>query len=106
MVENQEKTMASNDRQDKLLMETCIKHLIQYAATIKISRGAQGDESIGRLRKIIGEMEAYWNLSDRKGRVEQFDKTLRRAVQTGRTNGVSEEQKIAAVNGLYVMRAK
>ena len=93
--------MASNDRQDKLLMETCIKHLIQYAATIKISRGAQGDESIGRLRKIIGEMEAYWNLSDRKGRVEQFDKTLRRAVQTGRTNGVSEEQKIAAVNGLY-----
>ena len=73
--------MASNDRQDKLLMETCIKHLIQYAATIKISRGAQGDESIGRLRKIIGEMEAYWNLSDRKGRVEQFDKTLRRAVQ-------------------------
>ena len=69
MVENQEKTMASNDRQDKLLMETCIKHLIQYAATIKISRGAQGDESIGRLRKIIGEMEAYWNLSDRKGRV-------------------------------------
>ena len=101
MVENQEKTMASNDRQDKLLMETCIKHLIQYAATIKISRGAQGDESIGRVRKIIGEMEAYWNLSDRKGRVEQFDKTLRRAVQTGRTNGVSEEQKIAAVNGLY-----
>ena len=93
--------MVSNDRQDKLLMETCIKHLIQYAATIKISRGAQGDESIGRLRKIIGEMEAYWNLSDRKGRVEQFDKTLRRAVQTGRTNGVSEEQKIAAVNGLY-----
>ena len=93
--------MASNDRQDKLLMDTCIKHLIQYAATIKISRGAQGDESIGRLRKIIGEMEAYWNLSDRKGRVEQFDKTLRRAVQTGRTNGVSEEQKIAAVNGLY-----
>ena len=90
--------MASNDRQDKLLMETCIKHLIQYAATIKISRG---DESIGRWRKIIGEMEAYWNLSDRKGRVEQFDKTLRRAVQTGRTNGVSEEQKIAAVNGLY-----
>ena len=82
-------------------METCIKHLIQSAATIKISRGAQGDESIGRLRKIIGEMEAYWNLSDRKGRVEQFDKTLRRAVQTGRTNGVSEEQKIAAVNGLY-----
>lgn len=54
MVENQEKTMASNDRQDKLLMETCIKHLIQYAATIKISRGAQGDESIGRLRKMIG----------------------------------------------------
>ena len=93
--------MASNDRQDKLLMETCIKHLTQYAAMIKISRGAQGDESIGRLRKIIGEMEAYWNLSDRKGRVEQFDKTLRRAVQTGRTNGVSEEQKIAAVNGLY-----
>ena len=46
MVENQEKTMASNDRQDKLLMETCIKHLIQYAATIKISRGAQGE--IGR----------------------------------------------------------
>ena len=93
--------MASNDRQDKLLMETCIKHLIQYAATIKISRGAQGDESIGRLRKIIGEMEAYWNLNNKKDREEQFDKTLRRAVQTGRTNRVSEEQKIAAVNGLY-----
>ena len=93
--------MASNDRQDKLLMETCIKHLIQYAATIKISRGAQGDESIGRLRKIIGEMEAYWDLSERKDREEQFDKTLRRAVQTRRTNQVSEEQKIAAVNGLY-----
>ena len=93
--------MASNDRQDKLLMETCIKHLTQYAAMIKTNQGAQSDESIGRLRKMIGEMEAYWNLSDRKGRVEQFDKTLRRAVQTGRTNGVSEEQKIAAVNGLY-----
>ena len=93
--------MASNYRQDKLLMETCIKHLTQYAAMIKTNQGAQSDESIGRLRKIIGEMEAYWNLSDRKGRVEQFDKTLRRAVQTGRTNGVSEEQKIAAVNGLY-----
>ena len=93
--------MASNDRQDKLLMETCIKHLTQYAAMIKTNQGAQSDESIGRLRKMIGEMEAYWNLSDRKGRVEQFDKTLRRAVQTGRTNGVSEEQKIAVVNGLY-----
>ena len=93
--------MASNDRQDKLLMETCIKHLIQYAATIKISRGAQGDESIGRLRKIIGEMEAYLGLSDRRAREEQFDKMLRRAVQTGRTNRVLEEQKIAAVNGLY-----
>lgn len=93
--------MASNDRQDKLLMETCIKHLIQYAATIKISRGAQGDESIGRLRKIIGEMEAYWDLSERKDREEQFDKTLRRAVQMGRTNRISEKQKIATVNGLY-----
>ena len=93
--------MASNDRQDKLLMETCIKHLIQYAATIKISRGAQGDESIGRLRKIIGEMEAYLGLSDRRAREEQFDKMLRRAVQTGRANWVSEKQKIATVNGLY-----
>ena len=101
IAENQEKDMVSNDRQDKLLMETCIKHLIQYAATIKISRGAQGDESIGRLRKIIGEMEAYWDLSDRRDREEQFDKTLQRAVQTGRTNRISEEQKIAAVNGLY-----
>ena len=101
IAENQEKDMVSNDRQDKLLMETCIKHLTQYAAMIKTNQGAQSDESIGRLRKMIGEMEAYWNLSDRKGRVEQFDKTLRRAVQTGRTNGVSEEQKIAAVNGLY-----
>ena len=42
MAENQEKTMASNDKQDKLLMETCIKHLIQYAATIKISREHKG----------------------------------------------------------------
>ena len=91
--------MASNDRQDKLLMETCIKHLIQYAATIKISRGAQGDESIGRLRKIIGEMEAYWNLSDRKGRVEQFDKTLRRAVQTGRTNAATHLWELWDENG-------
>ena len=40
-------------------------------------------------------------LSDRRAREEQFDKTLRRAVQTGRTNRVLEEQKIAAVNGLY-----
>lgn len=101
MVEKQEKTTASNDRQDKLLMEMCIKHLTQYAAMLKMNQGAQSDESIGRLRKVIGELEAYWNLSDRKGLVEQFDKTLRRAVQTGRTNWVSEEQKIAAVNGLY-----
>ena len=93
--------MISNDRQDKLLMEMCIKHLTQYAAMIKTNRGAQGDESIERLRKMIGEMEAYWGLSDRRDREEQFDKTLRRAVQTGRTNRVSEEQKIAAVNGLY-----
>ena len=101
IAENQEKDMVSNDRQDKLLMETCIKHLTQYAAMIKTNQGAQSDESIGRLRKMIGEMEAYWDLSDRRDREEQFDKTLRRAVQTGRTNGVSEEQKIAAVNGLY-----
>ena len=93
--------MVSNDRQDKLLMETCIKHLTQYAAMIKMNRGAQGDESIERLRKMIGEMEAYWGLSDRRDREDQFDKTLRRAVQTRRTNQVSEEQKIAAVNGLY-----
>ena len=93
--------MISNDRQDKLLMETCIKHLTQYAAMIKTNQGAQSDESIGRLRKMIGEMEAYWNLNNKKDREEQFDKTLRRAVQTGRTNRVSEEQKIAAVNGLY-----
>lgn len=93
--------MISNDRQDKLLMETCIKHLTQYAAMIKMNQGAQSDESIGRLRKMIGEMEAYWDLSARKDREEQFDKTLRRAVQTGRTNRVSEEQKIAVVNGLY-----
>lgn len=101
MAENQEKDMVSNDRQDKLLMETCIKHLTQYAAMIKMNRGAQGDESIERLRKMIGEMEAYWGLSDRRDREDQFDKTLRRAVQTRRTNQVSEEQKIAAVNGLY-----
>ena len=82
-------------------METCIKHLTQYAAMIKTNQGAQSDESIGRLRKMIGEMEAYWNLNNKKDREEQFDKTLRRAVQTGRTNRVSEEQKIAAVNGLY-----
>ena len=82
-------------------METCIKHLTQYAAMIKTNQGAQSDESIGRLRKIIGEMEAYLGLSDRRAREEQFDKMLRRAVQTGRTNRVSEEQKIAAVNGLY-----
>ncbi len=93
--------MVSNDRQDKLLMEECIKHLTQYAAMITINRGTQGNESIERLRKIIGEMEAYWDLSDRKDREEQFDKTLRRAVQTGRTNRVSEKQKIATVNGLY-----
>lgn len=93
--------MVSNDRQDKLLMEMCIKHLTQYAAMIKMNRGAQGDESIERLKKMIGEMEAYWGLSDRRDREEQFDKTLRRAVQTRRTNQVSEEQKIAAVNGLY-----
>lgn len=93
--------MVSNDKQDKLLMETCIKHLTQYAAMIKIDRGTQGDESIGRLKKIIGEMEAYWDLSERKDREEQFDKTLRRAVQTGRTNRISEKQKIATVNGLY-----
>ena len=93
--------MVSNDRQDKLLMETCIKHLTQYAAMIKTNQGAQSDESIGRLRKMIGEMEAYWDLSDRRDREEQFDKTLQRAVQTGRTNRISEEQKIAAVNGLY-----
>lgn len=101
MAENQDKDMDLNDRQDKLLMEMCIKHLTQYAAMIKTNRGAQGDESIERLRKMIGEMEAYWGLSDRRDREEQFDKTLRRAVQTGRTNRVSEEQKIAAVNGLY-----
>ena len=82
-------------------METCIKHLTQYAAMIKTNQGAQSDESIGRLRKMIGEMEAYWNLNNKKDREEQFDKTLRRAVQTGRTNRISEEQKIAAVNGLY-----
>ena len=93
--------MVSNDRQDKLLMETCIKHLTQYAAMIKMNQGAQSDESIGRLRKMIGEMEAYLGLSDRRAREEQFDKMLRRAVQTGRTNRISEEQKIAAVNGLY-----
>jgi flagellin-specific chaperone FliS len=93
--------MISNYRQDKLLMETCIKHLTQYAAMIKTNQGAQSDESIGRLRKIIGEMEAYLGLSDRRAREEQFDKMLRRAVQTGRTNRVLEEQKIAAVNGLY-----
>ena len=93
--------MISNYRQDKLLMETCIKHLTQYAAIIKTNQGAQSDESIGRLRKIIGEMEAYLGLSDRRAREEQFDKMLRRAVQTGRTNRVLEEQKIAAVNGLY-----
>ena len=79
--------MISNYRQDKLLMETCIKHLTQYAAMIKTNQGAQSDESIGRLRKIIGEMEAYWNLSDRKGRVEQFDKRcgvqFRREGRTG-----------------------
>ena len=101
IAENQEKDMVSNDRQDKLLMETCIKHLTQYAAMIKTNQGAQSDESIGRLRKMIGEMEAYWDLSDRRDREEQFDKTLQRAVQTGRTNRISEEQKIAAVNGLY-----
>ena len=101
MAENQDKDMDLNDRQDKLLMEMCIKHLTQYAAMIKTNRGAQGDESIERLRKMIGEMEAYWGLSDRRDREEQFDKTLRRAVQTVRTNRVSEEQKIAAVNGLY-----
>ena len=93
--------MVSNDKQDKLLMETCIKHLTQYAAMIKIDRGTQGDERIGRLKKMIGEMEAYWDLSERKDREEQFDKTLRRAVQTGRANWVSEKQKIATVNGLY-----
>ena len=82
-------------------METCIKHLTQYAAMIKTNQGAQSDESIGRLRKIIGEMETYLGLSDRRAREEQFDKMLRRAVQTGRTNRVLEEQKIAAVNGLY-----
>ena len=101
MAENQEKNMVSNDKQDKLLMETCIKHLTQYAAMIKIDRGTQGDERIGRLKKMIGEMEAYWDLSERKDREEQFDKTLRRAVQTGRTNRISERQKIATVNGLY-----
>ena len=101
MAENQEKDMVSNDRQDKLLMEMCINYLTQYAAMIKTNQGAQSEESIGRLRKMIGEMEAYWGLSDRRDREEQFDKTLRRAVQTGRTNRVSEEQKIAAVNGLY-----
>ena len=58
--------MVSNDRQDKLLMEECIKHLTQYAAMITINRGTQGNESIERLRKIIGEMEAYWDLSDRR----------------------------------------
>ena len=62
-------------------METCIKHLTQYAAMIKTNQGAQSDESIGRLRKIIGEMEAYLGLSDRRAREEQFDKMLRRAVQ-------------------------
>ena len=93
--------MVSNDKQDKLLMEMCMKHLTQYAAMIKIDRGTQGDESIGRLKKMIGEMEAYWDLSERKDREEQFDKTLRRAVQTGRANWVSEKQKIATVNGLY-----
>ena len=46
-------------------------------------------------------MEAYWDLSERKDREEQFDKTLRRAVQMGRTNRISEKQKIATVNGLY-----
>lgn len=101
MAEKQEKDMVLSDRQDKLLMEICIKYLTQYAAMIKISRGAQGDESIGQLKKMIREMEAYWGLSDRRDREEQFDKTLRRAVQTRRTNQVSEEQKIAAVNGLY-----
>ena len=101
MAEKQEKDMVLSDRQDKLLMEICIKYLTQDAAMIKISRGAQGDESIGQLKKMIREMEAYWGLSDRRDREEQFDKTLRRAVQTRRTNQVSEEQKIAAVNGLY-----
>ena len=101
MAEKQEKDRVLSDRQDKLLMEICIKYLTQYAAMIKISRGAQGDESIGQLKKMIREMEAYWGLSDRRDREEQFDKTLRRAVQTRRTNQVSEEQKIAAVNGLY-----
>ena len=48
MVENQEKTMASNDRQDKLLMEMCINYLTQYAAMIKTNQGAQSEESIGR----------------------------------------------------------
>ena len=38
IAENQEKDMVSNDRQDKLLMETCIKHLTQYAAMIKTNR--------------------------------------------------------------------
>ena len=93
--------MVLSERKDKLMMEICIKYLTQYAAMIKISRGAQGDESIGQLKKMIREMEAYWGLSDRRDREEQFDKTLRRAVQTRRTNQVSEEQKIAAVNGLY-----
>ena len=54
MAEKQEKDMVLSDRQDKLLMEICIKYLTQYAAMIKISRGAQGDESIGRLKKMIG----------------------------------------------------
>lgn len=83
--------MDLNDRQDKLLMEMCIKHLTQYAAMIKIDRETQGDESIGRLKKMIGEMEAYWDLSDRKDREVQFDKMLQRAVRTGRANRLSEE---------------
>ena len=78
-------------------METCIKHLTQYAAMIKTNQGAQSDESIGRLRKMIGEMEAYWNLNNKKDREEQFDKTLRRAVQTGRTNRVDRVKEVQAV---------
>lgn len=93
--------MVSYDRQDKLLIEMCINYLTQYAAMIKMNQGEQNDERIGRLRKMIGEMEAYWDLSDRKDREVQFDKMLQRAVRTGRTNRLSEEQKIAAVNGLY-----
>ncbi|MET3573028.1 hypothetical protein ABID13_004688 [Enterocloster citroniae] len=58
---------------------------------IKIDRETQGDESIGRLKKMIGEMEAYWDLSDRKDREVQFDKMLQRAVRTGRANRLSEE---------------